>query len=91
MTGLEVLRHYASIKNSFKFIILSNFQEDAYNSRRNKARCKSLCLKDIVAGNIVEVINTLLKEKIYYSQQIMSAIVNQIQMIAPLLPTKRQV
>ena len=75
-TGLEVLRNYKNKELEYKFIILSNYQEDEYIVEAVRLGAKAYVLKDIEANNIVSVLDTVLSGKTYYSQEIMSVLVN---------------
>lgn len=77
-TGLEVLRHFKAEGKPYKFIVLSNFQEDEYIVEAVKQGAQAYVLKDIEANNIVEILHTVLNGKTYYSQQIMGALINQM-------------
>lgn len=75
-SGLEVLRDCHN--KDVKYIILSNYDEDEYIIEAVRLGAKAYVLKDIEASNIVEIIYRVSEGKIYYSQQIMNVLVNQL-------------
>ena len=75
-SGLEVLRDCKD--NNIKVIILSNYDEDEYIIEAVRLGAKAYVLKDIEASNIVKIVYKVNAGETYYSQQIMSVLVNQV-------------
>lgn len=87
-TGLEVLKECNCLNT--KVIILSNYDEEEYIIEAVRLGAKAYVLKDVEASNIVTIIHKVVDGGIYYSQQIMDALVNQLSGINNTGITKKE-